>query len=456
MEKKLYIERSEKFLDNLLNPSNLKLGLTNRIKENKDENVTISVIQIAPTSLKDYSMGLQYSFDKLGTRFFLKSTTFIAKDEEDKQPFFENINSKAQDFIILQVHGMQFENRLLESYNTSNIKGKLIVVIHRPEELILRISLEEDLAYNSAKDILAKKLEKASVIVLLGKCFIKEYKKFLPDTIVTSIPHGFKKTKVKIDITKRFDSNAVNCIGSNTTWGEMRYIDDLIGLMREVHEYNNNVKVFGYVSGKFYANAHIEKYVNHSEILFVSNDEIIKGYENNLFSDEISFREWLYRKANGKILIRGMIENNDIILENFCFSQYENLFKWESTIIDFDLQMYHEILDKKRPAEKQGLPKVEYSGTLHKGIPNVIFIVFESDSMNDVEKNEGFKMIKVRSKNGAADFKNTAKEIIDLIIDKSKRKEIINNNEYTINKIGLEEIVFAFYKLCNFLEKENI
>ena len=111
------------------------------------------------------------------------------------------------------------------------------------------------------------------------------------------------------------------------------------------------------------------------------------------------------------------------------------------------MQLYHEILDDKRDPDKRGLPKVEYSGTLHKGAAHEIFVVFDSPAMGDVERGEGFQMIKVPKTHGVTDFQAAAKEIINLVQSPSKRESLIRGNMESTAKLGMNEVAYGYYRL---------
>ena len=105
-------------------------------------------------------------------------------------------------------------------------------------QLILRIAAEDDVSYTVAKSLLHKKLKKVEAIVFPGACFILEYQEIFPDKIVTAIPLGFINQGIHVNLSKRMTQDAVVCIGSNTTWGEMRYIDDLVELLKSINNHD--------------------------------------------------------------------------------------------------------------------------------------------------------------------------------------------------------------------------
>lgn len=64
----------------------------------------------------------------------------------------------------------------------------VVVLVHRPEEWLLRYSHDQRMEQIGPK---------AKAIVVLGQCFVGELQKAFPKLIVQSIPHGFFSFEVQ-------------------------------------------------------------------------------------------------------------------------------------------------------------------------------------------------------------------------------------------------------------------
>ena len=81
--------------------------------------------------------------------------------------------------------------------------------------------------------------------------------------------------------------------------------------------------------------------------------------------------------------------------------------------------------------------------------------MFESCAMQDVEQNEGLKMIHIPCINGKADFKSGARQLVGLVRDSKARKKWIDGNEVAKRRLGMNEIAFAFYTVAYCLQNSN-
>ena len=402
---------------------------------------------------------MQTAFDAIGGPLNLSVQTHQARTGDDIEFFVANSGIEQADFVLVQVHGIEGEERLLEPVLepvvTSMRSGKLIFYIHRPEELILRFALENNCNYRAAQGNLFTLLSQADAIVLSGECFVDVYQEIVPDVVVTSIPLGFvpRPDSEQADLDSRLKSDSVQFIGSSTTWGEMRHLEDLSDLISAVVAASDGtLKITGYAAGTYKSpHCDLNSFCRRPDVVPVSNQEIIDAYNAGQFQDEEGFRDWLNKKAPGKCIVRAKRHGSgDFEMESLPESE-ENLHLWENRLIDFNLQLYHEILDDKREPDRRGLPKVEYSGTLHKGAAHEIFVVFDSPAMKeDVEQLEGFQMIKVPTAGGHIDFQTAAKKIIDLGQSPSQRERFIRVNMENTGKLGMNEIAYAYCRL--FLE----
>jgi hypothetical protein len=441
-------------INRILKPLSLHSNLRKRLAKSGAKGPAIEILQIQSNTLK-IAQRLQAAFLEIGKKLKINVRTFSNDDGTAPQSFLASLSPTKGCFTVLQVHGKENEGRLLDFADRSNVGDNLIVYIHRPEELILRVALENQVKYGQAKHLLAEKLRLAKAVVLAGNCFIGEYQEFLPETLVVSIPLGFVRPAFSIDLNERMDSKGVFCIGSHTTWGELRHIDDVLQLLKSINRHDKTIKVIAWVMGAFDQNAFLKLAKERKDCLFLRNEEILDARQKRLFHDERTFREWLFRKSGGRLIVRANANGDTPVPENIP-KRYEDLYRWEKTIIDFDVQLYHEILDEIRDPSRGGLPKVEYSGTLHKFFFHTIFVVFDSFSMRDIMRNEGLKMILARQKNGHTDFDGAAKEIIGLIKNRSKRKALLAHNSRIAKKLGMNEVAFAFFELISFLKNNEM
>jgi|JI10StandDraft_1071094.scaffolds.fasta_scaffold574331_2 hypothetical protein len=86
-----------------------------------------------------------------------------------------------QNVVVLEIHASAQEEIV------SVPGGKVdIVLVHRPEEWILRYSERER----------EQQIGAARAIVLLGRSFVSEIQRFYPKLLVEAIPHGFFSFRV--------------------------------------------------------------------------------------------------------------------------------------------------------------------------------------------------------------------------------------------------------------------
>ncbi len=390
---------------------------------------------------------MQEAFDAISEPLNINCQTLQARKGENLELFVRTDGVLFSPYVLFQLHGIEDEERILEYLLAAKPKGHLIAYVHRPEELILRFAQENECDYQSAKAKLADLLKDVSAVVLSGKCFIEEYQTMLPEVWVTSIPLGFvvRPLDEQVPLESRLDPQAMNFIGSSTTWGEMRHLEDLSNLIAEINGIPGmSTKVTGYAAGTRGPRCDLDAFCRLPENIVISNEEIREAFESLEFLDEEGFRAWLREKASGRCIVRA---RKDLVGGYEMESIAElgpQLSEWENRLIDFNLQLYHEILDEKRDPDRRGLPKVEYSGTLHKGAMHEIFVVFDSPAMDDVERDEGFQMIKVPSNRGEIDFQTAALRIADLIHSPSDRRAMIEHNRESTRKLGMNEIAYAF------------
>ena len=439
-------------LSDVLHPSQLHGRLERELASAGPERPALPVTQLVPNTIRSFGDRLQAAFAQTGQRLGIDSTTFHPKDLDAVAQVVAQAENDANRFLIVQVQGREGEVRLLEPVIQRGLKNPLIVYIHRPEELILRISFERNRTYSEAKGDLAHMLKGAAAVILPGACFLGEYQEMLPQRTVVAIPLGFAPSHETVLPPSRLASGAVTVIGSNTTWGEMRDLRDLLNLLEAVRKAAPGEKVVGFAQGDHDARSKLGQYLGHEGVRFLSNAEIVAGRESKAFTNEEQFRDWLHRTAAGNLIIRGRVENGSPMPESLP-KETKELYDWENRLIDFNVQMYREILDGRREPHRRGLPKVEYSGTLHKAGAHVIFVVFQSGAMDDVRRDEGLTMVEVPASKGQPDFDAAAARIVELIRRPGERNRIIDGNRVAGEALGMDEVTCAFFLLMDHLRK---
>lgn len=380
--------------------------------------------------------------------------------------FLARVMSEQFDLIILQLHGAQHERfpvAFLPYFNNPAYTHSplySLLLLHRPEEILERhfhgyydyqqlplpIPIPDNaenshhsplLSLLQRNELLADKANtKVHVNVLLGEAYRKQLLRFTDDVI--AIPHGFYDLLPPASAAPTSSSSIAfdyGCVGSVTTWGEMRWISDVLELHKEWlkskekrkhereeafrkkvkktgvyektkedeqkdRENDRSERVFFLVAGKFerfYLPVEVETANSTHEVEEVEiyeMDMITQKFSDRIkiiqaksleegwnleFSDLLSLKKYLYAQSDeGKkvVVIRGDFSSSASGLSSFL-----------NSAIDFNVQLYREVT-------KDFAPKVEYSGILHARPGGSIPIVFESPSMADVEV-EGLVMIQV-------------------------------------------------------------
>ena len=254
---KAVIDRLTRKLQQLLKPSGLQAA---RQKAQKETGIkSITVLNVLPKSVERYGNQLQKGFDSLSG--LTTARTIISSSSN----FTTDIAAINPDIAIVQAHGAEAATDQEPIFQDIPYSGKIIVLVHRPEEFLLR--------YND-KGIDALR-QKADVIALLEGSMLEDYKQLFPDKIIVVIRHG-SFDKGYLD-ESRLKKDAVVCIGSITTWGEMRDPKDVVELNKELLNKNSGIKFLSYIGGKFDKHVNIEDYKSRKDIWSLGNDEILKA-----------------------------------------------------------------------------------------------------------------------------------------------------------------------------------
>ena len=228
----------------------------------------------------------------------------------------------------------------------------------------------------------------------------------------------------------------------------------MLGFVRAVRAADSSLRVLGYVEGRCDAHANLAQFVDDEDVLFVSSTDLIRAHSDGTFRTEEQFRYWLHSAADGRLVIRARVENGVPTPESTAPS-LGDLHQWENRLVDFDVQMYRELLDNRREPECRGLPKVEYAGALHGGGAHVVFVVLESDAMRDVERDEGLTMVHVPVAAGIPDFDEAAARLVRLLKSPEERRRTIERNLVSTASLGLNEVAFAYCLLLRRLLREE-
>jgi class 3 adenylate cyclase len=331
-------------------------------------------------------------------------------------------------------------------------RRRTIVYIHRPEELILRLAQEGGISYRGAKGKLRRLLRGVGAVVLPGHSYVKEYQSIVPTVPVLAIPLGFNRTYGKTNEIPDLD-DTITFIGSDTSWGEMRHADDVSHLVKAINSLDHSLAICGYVLGTADHHCKLDQLANHPDYMCLSNAEVLSAYREGAFKSRQEFRRWLAEKGKGKVILRASRDGATCKLERPVETEPE-LLAWERGLIDFDVQLYHEVLNASRDKERQGQPKVEYSGTLHRTRPQTLFVVFESPAMDDVRTQEGIYMVEVPTTKGNTQFYEAAVKIIELIRNPELRRAKLKQNADAAALVGMPEVAYGFCTLMRRLSEQ--
>jgi hypothetical protein len=382
-----------------------------------------SVLISSPLTLQRYGEQLLKGFKELHFEEYsvIRTIVLTLENSNHYQSVIDQYNNEETLVTIVQIHGCETEVPVFK-YNYS---GKLIFIIHRPEEFLLRFPDESDREY----------LHRADAIVIFNPSMISTYENVFPNQVTIAIPHGFFGIGKEID-TSLLQENVPVVVGSYTTWGEMRHLNDLYNLMKSLHTSNNdtNKRFIGYAAGIFQSkHEKLMEWKEKEDVWFVTDEELQKAHVH----DSISAREYLYNNANNRMIIR-VHQCDDPSIPTVT------LHDWEKTFIDFNVQAYKEILNNNQP-------KVEASGTLHMDGGPSIGVVIDCSAMHDINNLENLQMIFLpwNTTTNNIDFEESAKRIIEHHDPHLRKKIVLENIENAAKKFGMKEIAFAYNTLMD-------
>ncbi len=301
--------------------------------------------------------------------------------------------------ILYQIHGApqseEDDNVILRKIKqdfTKKDSAKRVILLHRPDEIQLRLPKLREILQSANKPI---------GLTFLGDMHISDSFFKAPNLVKKVIPHGFFKISEKLQIDPII-------IGSHTTWGEMRSIEHIFKLLGEV--FRKSGSIIGYVGGK-------------------PNDQL-----------EIDFLTKEWNKHNSNIPVTFLDANKDVTpssRKNVIFVDSENI-EPEGFGLSFNAQLYY-LSNKVRTGES--------SGSVHSsvGVPVIL-------EMNGSEVIEDLNVIKVpygsKDDIGTVDFKDGAKLILDSIRNYSY-KDMLKHNLAQSKKFNSAFVGSEYIKLFN-------
>ncbi len=391
-------------------------------KKGHPEETPITVQQLSPASLVRYAEYLEKGFRGISGSATTVDTLMAGVQTSSESDVIREAESAQADITLVQVHGSYSEKPVA----AGKFPGKVVVLIHRPEEFLDR---------NKTKAERDQFLAGADALVLLGPASLETYQQLYPDKVVTTIPHGFFEMGT-IDYS-RLDPGSIATVGSITTWDmkDMRHIPDALKLIAEVKAKGTGLNVLGYLGHPAGSKAkdNLEEYRGREDVWLLSNAELEQLIEDHDVKDAAGFQRMIYAESmkTGK---------SRTIIRTESASKGSSLAEWETGLIDFNLQLYREVT-------KGGTAKVEYSGTLHlMGVP-AIYVVLDSPAMNDVATNEGLGILQVPIDGTAINYSAGAEKILSMIRDPAGRRTMLEKNRDVASKLGMDTIAFAYDRL---------
>jgi SAM-dependent methyltransferase len=391
---------------------------------------TIRFRQIAPAPYKGYAGEMQKGFDQLAD-VNTSARLFVAARGEDGAALAARINAESGtepvDVTLLHLQGTEADAPVLAAPRS----GKVIMLVHRPEQMVLRQGEAH------VKAILAE----ADAVVLMGEAGAPAYRARLPGKPVASLFHGFFGVGAAV-AQERLAADAVAVIGSITAWGELRRMEDVIQLMAAVRQERPDAKVVGYIGGGFDRFANLDQYATRTDVWLLDTAIIRKAQADGAFTDEAGFRNWLYAEAKGRVILRVRREGERLVPEEFAQADGE-LFTWQERLVDFKTDLFHErILEERQPGSV--VPMMEYSGTAHRTAGPAIIVFFDSPSMRDMREREQLEMVGVPVADGRPDFSAAAKTIAELLADPSARAAMVERNLAAARQQPMEVAAFGY------------
>ncbi|MBN1622309.1 MAG: methyltransferase [Endomicrobiales bacterium] len=402
-----------------------------------DKNIRAIISSVSPKSLQGYADILNKGIEELTSEYTdVSIKPFTHDGTQDKESFCRSVGShKDADVRIIQFHGAHNEDPVIFE-DFGDFDGVTIVTVHRPEEILRKYSAEE----------LKSLSQKIDAIVLLGEAMVDDYKKIFGDKVFV-IPHGFVNVDPE-EIANLLTNKdlGTSIIGSATAWSDMRWIKDVLGILKKTREKDPRAGTFGYVTGAFLPYKHpetgeeideLKELAESDECLIVEPSVVNSAYESGVIHDVPSYKAWIKKQLGDKAVL--------LIVAGNVKPEIKQL---ESQIFDFDTQMYREI-------ENRFLAKVEYSRALHSKPGSRVSVVLDSPAMEDVER-EGLQMVKVLiDEAGEIDYDVAAEEILRLVKNPEEYKRICRENLDAGRKLTMKNIGMKYIELIRTVRKST-
>lgn len=388
------------------------------------------VYHLCPASLDRYGKHLERGFNELNV--------FVSRNKED---------AASCTVTLAQLHAADHE---VPVCHYENFVGPTIVLIHRPEEFLLRCPTPQQ------RDIY---LRGARAIVLLGQCMVDTYMKLYPLLMVKSIPHGFFDTDSHLVDEEKDEEDPIRVVGSVTTWGEMRQPLDALQLIRALprgreKEGEKKIRLVGLLAGSMEGGV-VELLQEHAkDVKIVSHEDF--GVSESDFS-HLSESD-LRRRLRGALWALQRAEPTNVAL--CCVDGPPFFFKALSLLcLDVNIQLYREHHD-----DRDGHCKVEYSGTAHT-TSTAVLCMWQSPSAKDLQRDEGLQMVLVEGPHCKRQYfvqqqnypydpvvvlgqwKKAAISVAQVLWTKGKLKEMIINNEKAASKWPMSQVAKHYVEL---------
>jgi len=327
--------------------------------------------------------------------------------------------TKRFDVLLIQYHGSESEQPIAFVEHSESEEVPRILLLHRPEEILLR---HERHVYKAEQYNVIKLLREVDVVVLLGEAARPAVLRAVGDSAASSVssppqanvcvvPHGFSELLSAEELHRSRTLSPIAVVGSDTTWGDMRWVADLIQL-RHALEKKQAEHIAAFAARKRMSGGGKHKSGSkmpqaHNVLLYASG--VFQSYVHPLSKEHVDELKQLQARCPDELAIISADQLNDAsppindvtALKKALWAHSDQgarvvvckggelnsrLRAFHAELFDFNVQLYRELI-------KDYQPKIEYSGTLHSRPGASIPIVFESAAMEEVEV-EGLRMLK--------------------------------------------------------------
>jgi hypothetical protein len=312
------------------------------------------------------------------------------------------------DFGIIQIHGApaarEADFEIVKNLPAASKLTGSIVLLHRPDEI-------KDSIPHLRSAIAG--LPTCVGLAMLGDLLIDDPFYDYPQRERRVIPHGF------FNIDSDILPDPV-IVGTHTTWGEMRSIENALLLLNAIAEAKPRQRIIGYLGGA------PKEFLSHNYV-----DAILKRLH---LSDVFTLSE--LDPKNWREQFSGAASNTIFIYAGNALPRFD---------VTFNVQLYH---------YGQAVRLGESSGSIHAsaGIP----IIFE---MNGSERIEQLEVIKVPysdpDRTDSANFKSAALQIVGLI-NSGEYLRMLSHNRQMTGKWSNQKVAQFYIDFFEVLTKKGI